>query len=285
MMAIFGTPLPNEPVAAPTTPPAQNNLQGFSTILQRPDVQAGILQFLVNLAQPRAPGQTVFGSIASDLAAGGQAIGRVQQQQEKRAQQSKANQFQQAQLDQGSKRNDLLGQQIQAGTQRATARNKNAKEIAQINRDAVSRRAGEAAKRQVTLETSREQAAAQRAAGAAIFKAENGIDIQGNPVHRTLQQSERLRIQQQFGVVVPQQNYASAVTQALGQGNIGEARNVLALVPLELRQLRKEIQLSISAVQKKLTEPKKTSLPTTGTGESGKGVTVRLPKKRKSKGK
>ena len=247
-MAIFGTPLPNEPVAAPTTPPAQNNLQGFSTILQRPDVQAGILQFLVNLAQPRAPGQTVFGSIASDLAAGGQAIGRVQQQQEKRAQQSKANQFQQQQLDQGSTRNKIAREQIRAATARNAATNKARLKAAQLQVDAAAKRAAQAAKDRVVLEGLGQTAADKRQREGILDRTiARGIlttDITGETTRRNFTASQQLRLANQLGVTITPQRAALVISGAFRQGDIGEVKRALKIISGDKRfdKLAKKIR-------------------------------------------
>lgn len=74
-------PQQTAPPTPPANPQARQELKSkWMEFLAKPEVQAGLFQFSVNVLQPPQPGQSTLGHVASSFAGGGEAVGRVQAQ-------------------------------------------------------------------------------------------------------------------------------------------------------------------------------------------------------------
>lgn len=78
------TPIPGTNPLSPVTDNIKSSVDQLTTdwgnYLKDPRVQAGLMQFTINMMQPTAPGQTTAGKIGRSVGAGGEAIGRLQKQ-------------------------------------------------------------------------------------------------------------------------------------------------------------------------------------------------------------
>lgn len=80
------------PASSPKTPEASGQLESkWKTFLKNPAVQSALLQFSVNMMQPRVPGQTALGQIGTSIGAAGAAAGRNIEAEQKRQQQALEN--------------------------------------------------------------------------------------------------------------------------------------------------------------------------------------------------